>query len=146
MACPNTRTCYAVGDHGTASSTTNGGRVWRSRAATDGKELHGVSCVGVAASFYGTLVRLAADGRHWSPVKNPYSDTAAELRGVSCPTATVCYAVGAVADSGVALASLDGGAWSNQTSNTSQRLYHMACPSASACYAVGDGGVIVARS
>ncbi|MFL5893540.1 MAG: alkaline phosphatase family protein [Thermoleophilaceae bacterium] len=83
----------------------------------------------------------AADGsaRWLNPVP-----TSNDLTGVSCPTASACFAVGAA---GTVVATTDAGStWSSQASGIAGDLAAISCASASACVAVGDGGTVLASS
>lgn len=63
------------------------------------------------------------------------------LNSVSCPTTTVCFAVG---DFGLILATTNSGStWTGQTSPTTRTLHGVSCANTTTCYAVGDGGVIL---
>jgi photosystem II stability/assembly factor-like uncharacterized protein len=71
------------------------------------------------------------------------------LLGISCPTATVCVAVGrAVPNQGVAYSTTNGGVtWTALTLPVGTRsIYGISCPSATTCFAVGGtftGGFIL---
>jgi photosystem II stability/assembly factor-like uncharacterized protein len=63
------------------------------------------------------------------------------LNAVSCPSATVCYAVG---EPGTILATTNAGVtWNGQSSNTNVALRGISCPSTTTCVAVGDAGTIL---
>jgi len=151
ITCADPRTCYAVGDNSAITATANGGHTWCAQDATAHKELHAVACRGatcLAVGFSGTLVALTRGGR-WAQQTNPASGTYAELRGVSCPRAGVCYAAGVTTGGDAIMATRDGGhTWSTQTSNTTERLYDSTCAAypATACYAVGERGVIIMQA
>jgi len=64
-----------------------------------------------------------------------------DLRAISCPTSSVCVAVGAT---GTIVASADSGqSWTSIPSGTATTLNGIACPSATACLAVGDAGALI---
>jgi photosystem II stability/assembly factor-like uncharacterized protein len=63
------------------------------------------------------------------------------LNGISCPTTTVCYAVGGP---GTIIATTNGGAnWNGQSSNTNVALRAISCASTTTCAAVGDQGTVL---
>lgn len=66
--------------------------------------------------------RASAAG--WSASGVP---VAAQLNAISCPSTTVCFAVG---NRGVIIASTNGGAWATQTSGTASNLTFISCASA----------------
>jgi len=66
------------------------------------------------------------------------------LYAISCPSTTVCFAVGFGGE--VAVTANGGTAWSTQTSGTTQNLYSISCPSTSACFATGNGGTVIATA
>src|SRR5436853_4065299 len=69
------------------------------------------------------------------------SGTTQALNGVSCPTSSTCFAVGA---NGTIVATTNGGTtWTSQSSNFTQALNGISCPSTSACFAVGASGTIL---
>jgi hypothetical protein len=91
-----------------------------------------------------------------SPVPASASLSGGDLNGVSCPTATLCMAVGQ-SSQGYALAERwNGNTWhiqptANPTGATSSVLYGVSCSAAAACTAVGgsnapaSGGILVER-
>jgi hypothetical protein len=103
----------------------------------------------VAVGNSGTILTTGDGGADWA-VRS--SGTSLDLFGVSCPSATQCFAVGGhdapgVLVTGVVLASSDGGTtWSVQPA-VSTRLLGISCPTAgTTCYAVNDQGVIFAST
>ena len=149
---------------GTVAATAGSGWsvvVTPSPAGADVSELTGVACSGVGActavgdfQSSGGVFTLAErwNGTAFSvqPTPSPASPPAfSVLRGVSCPAAGECIAVGGITSSsspGLTLAERwDGTAWSTQrTANqsgsqvTDNRLLGVSCPAASACTAVGS--------
>ena len=131
------------------------------RPAGAESELTGVACSGAGActavgdfQSSGGVFTLAErwDGTAFSvqPTPSPASPPAfSVLRGVSCPAANECIAVGGITSSSVPGLTLaegwDGSTWSTQrTANqsgsqvTDNRLLGVSCPTASACIAVGS--------
>src|SRR6202158_2012142 len=74
----------------------------------------------------------AAAGPVWS---SQASGTSEILWGVSCPSASVCVAVG---ESGTILRTVNGGAtWFSQASGTANRIESVSCPTVTTCFAIG---------
>ncbi len=69
------------------------------------------------------------------------SDSSIDLDAISCPTTTVCYAVGRrnlQSDEGVIIGTTNGGhAWTVLSDRTSTPLFGVSCPSVTKCVAVG---------
>ncbi len=108
VSCPTAMQCEAVGDSG-SYQTTNGGTNWSPQAAELGNTLTGVSCADVAHCWAvgarGIYFYLTTEfGSFWSPQDT--SSSAQGLNGITCPTTSVCVAVG---PGGTVLATTDGG-------------------------------------
>jgi hypothetical protein len=98
-----------------------------------------ILAAGVTLTAFGAnaAVNLGSSSWVW---QNPLPQ-ADNLNGVSCPSATICYAVG---DLGTILATTNGGAaWNGQNSTSSANLQAVSCPSTTICVAVGDGGTVL---
>jgi hypothetical protein len=108
------------------------------------------TAVGYSEASNGSPVLLAErwNGTAWAIQRTPSPDgsTASYLRGVSCPSASACTAVGFYTTSSGASVMLaerwNGTAWAIQpvpgpSGFTNPGLYGVSCPSASACTAVG---------
>jgi phosphatidylinositol-3-phosphatase len=141
-SCPSTSTCFAVGDGGSISATTNGGGHWSSQSSPTNDRLYAVGCAKastgcVAAGDRGTIAGTST-GTSWSEQS---SGTSQALTGVSCPVAGSCVVVG---DQGTILTTTDGGAtWHSRPSGTDADLNAVSCASASLCTAVGSLGTIL---
>jgi hypothetical protein len=69
------------------------------------------------------------------------SNTTNVLTTISCPAASICYAIGA---NGTILTTTNGGStWVRHTTGTSNALTAIACPGISTCYVVGALGTIL---
>jgi Divergent InlB B-repeat domain len=86
------------------------------------------------------------DGTSWSIVPSPNEGMRSDLQGVTCSSASDCWAVGEFAGSGVPQTLIehwDGNSWtiiaSPNTSPKQSGLQAVTCVSASECWAVGDG-------
>ena len=81
-------------------------------------------CTAVGAA--GTIIGSASGGATWSPQT---SGTTTALNAVACPSATTCYAAGAVtAGSAVLVKTVNGGTnWAAQPSSSPQALTGVAC-------------------
>jgi hypothetical protein len=76
--------------------------------------------------------------------QNPLPQGNNTLNGISCPSTTICFAVGS---NGTIVATSNGGTtWTAQTSGTPYDLKTISCPSATTYFAVGYWGTIVATS
>ena len=88
----------------------------------------------------GTLIETY-NGTKWSTTASPGQANKSELAGVSCPTATRCYAVGKRGNTGQSLiATSAGGAWSAMTSpvvGDQSTLAGIDCTDDAHCVAVG---------
>ena len=152
VSCVNASNCFAVG--GTLVDHWNG-KQWTIMASpTIDGSLAGVSCVnastcfavGIAYSFEAekTLVERW-DGKRWAVMASPNGSgdavNASWLTGVSCASASSCFAVGSYYFIPDAITSLvehwNGKAWTIMDPSASY-LNGVSCVSASNCYAVGD--------
>jgi photosystem II stability/assembly factor-like uncharacterized protein len=157
ISCPSASTCYVGGDWATLSSTVDGGSTWRNHFGGGVSRYLALSCasasscVGVGASREDAVASTSDRGAFTSQ----NAGTSDWMRGVSCPTASTCYAVG---DRGTIVGRQDGTHWSAQVQTAtpipeiplyppptrSPQLLGASCPTASACFVVGDGGLIAA--
>jgi photosystem II stability/assembly factor-like uncharacterized protein len=140
--------CVAVGAAGTARVSTDGGSTWAAGTSGTTQALNGVSCVGtacVAVGAAGTIIGSASGGATWAPQT---SGTTTALNAVACPSATTCYAAGAVtAGSAVLVKTANGGTnWATQPSSSTQALTGVACLTSSYCFAGGAIGTVVGTS
>jgi hypothetical protein len=170
VACISMTTCIAVGHYVDSAGTTVtlaeawDGSDWTIKATPNpagatGSFLSGVSCSSAKActalgdyivgAGTGAELTLAErwNGSNWTIQTTP-NPTGSDFmfRGVSCPTASACTAVGQYTAPGGAAAALaevwDGTSWTTQpTPNTpgaNDSLDSVSCTSPSACTAVGD--------
>jgi photosystem II stability/assembly factor-like uncharacterized protein len=99
--------------------------------------------VGGSTFNTGTILATADGGTTWSSQTSATTDI---LSAVSCPSASVCFAVGTGTNGfgGIIVATSNGGAnWSAQVSGTNKGLNGVSCPTSTSCFAVGAGGIIV---
>jgi hypothetical protein len=116
--------------------------------------LNGVSCVSATActavggyadtgTGHSKTLTESWNGISWSVVPSPSPGADSHLNGVSCVSATVCTAVGEVAESGhgkTLTESWNGTSWSvvpSPSPGADSHLIGVSCVSASACTAVG---------
>jgi hypothetical protein len=165
VSCPSATSCFAVGE--TSGSTTliehwngTGWSLVTSPNPASGVEaaLIGVSCPTATSCFAVGFKTTSAGGRtfvvHWNGTTwsivasaNPTDgSTNAHLSGVSCPTATSCYAVGFKSTSSTIKTLVEhwnGSSWSIVASpnagsgSTRSVLSSVSCPTDTSCYAVG---------
>ncbi|MFN2581818.1 MAG: hypothetical protein ABR498_03645, partial [Candidatus Dormibacteria bacterium] len=165
VACAGSDDCLAVGwSYAGGNNTTLtehwDGSAWTVVAAVADAQFNGISCgiggcwaVGTTEPASGSPQPFAAQwnstAQSWSiaSVQAPPGDQSAELDGVACAAATVCWAVGKVQPLFAPgftplMEQLSGGAWSvapgGVPPSTLGGLSGAACVSASSCYAVGS--------
>lgn len=141
VSCATTTVCWAVGDYGVISATTNGGTGWTANAGLGSAE-YSISCASattcVAVGFGGAIEGTTNGGSTWSGQTSGTSDS---LVSISCPSTTICFAVG---NNGTIRATTTGGStWSAQTSNTTQNLTSISCPTTTTCFAVTTGSTFI---
>ena len=179
VSCASASSCFAVGSSNESTLVEHwNGTMWSVVAAPNPPRpfaggLSAVSCanatsciaVGNAATFAAnpivkTLVERW-DGTRWSIVAdaNPATSTFSTLSGVSCASATSCFAVGGT-DSGTLVERWNGTRWSLVATPTLPGPLHrsnavsvsffpglndVSCPTTTNCYAVGESntGVLV---
>jgi hypothetical protein len=174
VACPRSRSCMAVGAAPDRSGVFHtlaerwNGRRWRILPTPDpagaaGGFLASVSCISATSCIAtgnatdktdvspGTLAE-AWDGRRWRilPTPDPAGAAGSVLPGVSCLSASACFAVGFAQDSnGAAVGTLaerwNGREWTivptpNPAGAAESGLGSVSCTSPSACIAVGFAG------
>jgi RNA polymerase sigma factor (sigma-70 family) len=82
-------------------------------------------------------------GSTMAPMTGPALTGVTGLYGVSCPTTSTCFAVGATATSGVVLVSHDAGrSWSAVLVPGTSWVAAVSCSAASACVLVGSNGSV----
>jgi len=169
VSCPSRDSCTAVGSYPTATggggmfaSVWNGTR-WATRPVPNPRgavftDLSAVSCptrdACTAVGDYRTKsgVRLLAEvwnGTRWSfqPISNPPGSEKSVLQAVSCPTRTICTAIGTdlTMTGGFAMFAerWNGTQWTRQpvpspSGTTAPELHAVSCPTRTACTAVGE--------
>ncbi len=143
IACPSTRRCVIVGEHGLALTTADGGQTWQRHTTGTRQVLTGVSCptdlICYAVGAGSIVLATANSGRTWHAQRTP---APASLVGIACPVVTRCIAVG---DAGALVLTSDGGhTWLTRHSSAGRGLAAVSCPGKQVCYAVGSVGVIAA--
>ena len=157
LSCPSTTVCTAVGGttngDGAIITTTDGGTTWTSETPPSGTfQLSTISCPSVTTCFAETdivssspVVTTTNGGVTWTggaPLTNMFVDS------ISCPSTTVCTAIGSDESTGdLAVAgTTDGGTnWDNETLPGSLSVvvsgaFDISCSSPTACTAVGQEG------
>lgn len=175
VTCATAGECWAVGRHTLPSGFTQNlierwdGSAWTIADAantsdTQGNYLWSIACatatecwaVGSFSEGFGTARSLITrwDGTSWTIVESPdASSNYVFLKGVTCATATACWAVGYVFVDGhhrTLVERWDGAAWTISASPNSHAtqnnfLIGVSCPSPSECWASGyhydDSGI-----
>jgi hypothetical protein len=167
VACPTAKVCTAVGywingsgTHFTLAESWNG-TAWAIQSTPNPTgtlpQLNGASCtaatactaVGLFDNSLGRTEMLAErwNGTTWAiqSTPDPAGGFDSSFQSVSCPSTTLCTAVGSYVASGksVPLAETwDGTAWTNQNAAIPHHvrttaLFGVSCPSTKACVAVG---------
>ena len=170
VSCPSSGSCFAVGYHSTVSGVRSlvehwNGSNWSIMASPDPKGtiqdyLRGVSCVSTTSCFavgnYST-VAIGSDtvvehwnGKRWSILRSPDPAGASStiLRGVSCPSARSCFAVGEYSLNSTTRTLAEhwnGQRWSivaspNPSGSSVSALNAVSCPTTGSCFAVGSRG------
>ena len=141
ISCLGTTYCMAVGQGGTVQTSTNPTCCWSPGDVGSSVTLLGVNCqptscfiTGVDGSVYvrpplqsGTVPGHGSTGENGA------------LYGISCPTATTCFAVG---DYGTIVVTTSGGTGWTPQSGLGSAEFGISCSSATVCIAVGFGGAI----
>lgn len=154
LSCTSRNACTAVGDNGMGATIGRwNGSSWRSQpnpASTNGGYLDSVSCatsrlctaVGGGGGSDGPLIERWQDSR-WSLQRSPAAFPPADqeawvLTSVSCPTQTMCAAIGGSNDYGALIEMWNGKRWriTNRLGQYSI-LNGVSCSSATSCFAVG---------
>ncbi len=157
VACPSAQSCFAVGGYSLRPNNVNkqllerwNGNDWSvmSGPPTSVSRLLGVACPTPISCFAvgdslrkGTGFRPGIEhwnGTSWSLMKTPTAPAnSPTLSGVSCPSASSCFAVG-----GTAVWHWNGTAWSKMTvsnpGGSPPTLNAVSCPSTTSCFAVGS--------
>src|SRR5579875_2055974 len=106
ISCLSVWRCYSVGYAQTSLRTTDAGRTWSSPSTPQSsQDLARVACptafqciaVGDNADgiIYHRIVLTTDGGQTWRYPATPIDHTRYPLNGIACPSARVCYAVGA---------------------------------------------------
>ncbi len=161
LSCPTTSDCWAAGttpsDAGEIVASTSGGSTWTSEAAMDGLHyLRAISCptttrcwavgydtgenLGIP-TFRAGVVVTTDGGKTWKRQRLPNGTSI--LSGLSCPTATKCWAVGdsgALADDDPAVVTTNShGRWTTESVPRAVFvLWDVSCPTSQVCWAIGE--------
>ncbi len=166
ISCISTSQCWAVGDYYNGSTYQTlierwNGSAWSiasslNASTSQNNDLNAVSCISASQCWavgnysngttYQTLI-LLWNGSSWARVSSPNTSTTQfnELKGVTCPSASQCWAAGDYSN-GTTYQTLieqwNGSSWSivsspNTSSAQSDYLLGVACSSASACWTAG---------
>ena len=150
ISCPSISTCHAVGVSGTVIGTTDGGTTWNLQTLSTGN-LVSISCVPTACYAVTNVSSFikTTDGINWSSPAGV--GVATGLTGISCATASVCFATDADSSGqNLVYVTTDGGVtWtisfnlaSDSQAGISAPFGAITCPSATTCFAVGGSGLI----
>jgi hypothetical protein len=170
VACPSATLCTAVGSYTNSAGVIVtlaerwNGTSWAVQTTPNptgarASSLNDVACpsttlctaVGSYTNSAGVIVTLAErwNGTSWAvqTTPNPSGATLTVLRGVSCPSTSVCMGVGWHRNSSGLLVTLaerwSGGTWAiqatpNPSATPGSGLHRVSCVAATACLAVGD--------
>jgi hypothetical protein len=167
VSCPSTKSCFAVGSYAAGSTQLPLVEHWNGSAwgvqgsaapgGSAGAGLTGVSCPNPKSCFavgnFSTSFSINPLAEHWNGSSwsvqaspNPSGSSSTTLRGVSCPSAKSCFAVGVYTTS-TATKTLaehwNGSSWgvlasANPGGSTVAALTSVSCPSTKSCFAVGN--------
>jgi photosystem II stability/assembly factor-like uncharacterized protein len=158
LSCPASNTCYVVRAFpssalNTILKTTDGGSTWTEQ--TPSAQVIRVYCIDASTCYApgtsGAMLKTTDGGGTWSALT---TETTYYLEDISCPAASVCFAVGnnlwsgASTTSNIVLKTTDGGTtWTTMNTGTSNVLYGIYCTDANKCYvAASDNGTILYTS
>ncbi len=158
VSCPNSTSCFAVGDTDSGPSLVEhwNGSSWKITTIPNPIDapLFGVSCPSTTSCFVvgNNLISSLMDhwnGKSWSvmTIADPAGSVETALTAVSCRSTTSCFAVGYYAtsdgDENTLAERWNGSTWSvmatpNPPGSILPVLYGVSCPSTTSCFAVGD--------
>jgi hypothetical protein len=96
------------------------------------------------------LVVSSDGGLHWGLPAQPPDLTGDSLTGITCASATECFAYGEGANGGFVLATLDGGqSWTSETISGASAVHSISCPDVTDCFAAAitpSGGAVYATN
>jgi hypothetical protein len=143
VACPDSRTCYAVGSV-TIMVSHDGGQTWRTTYDKQNGLLQSLSCpnsvtcyaIGYLGGAGNTIIGTVDGGQTWRRLRTGQEPP---LNDITCPSRTVCYASGPYADA--LLTTRDGGqTWSSRT--LPWKVVSLSCPGADVCYGSLDTALV----
>ncbi len=157
VSCPNSTSCFAVGDTDSGPSLVEhwNGSSWKITTIPNPIDapLFGVSCPSTTSCFVvgNNLISSLMDhwnGKSWSvmTIADPAGSVETALTAVSCRSTTSCFAVGYYAtsdgDENTLAERWNGSTWSvmatpNPPGSILPVLYGVSCPSTTSCFAVG---------
>lgn len=143
VACPDSKTCYAIGSV-TIMLSHDGGQTWRTTYDKRDGFLQALSCpnsvtcyvIGYDGGAGNTIIGTMDGGQTWQRLRTgreppPYNMT--------CPTSRVCYVSGPYLDA--LLITGDGGrTWSSRT--LPWKVVSLSCPGADVCYGSLDTALV----
>ena len=162
ITCPTALICRAVGK-GSILATDDGGARWMSLGPVVGDDYgngSGLLCPDArlcyATRSFGRILISHDSGRTWQNHRNPYSGTAVEFNGISCPSRQVCFTIGIGCHQdpchqgenpvSAVLTTANGGlSWRRGFTTQVRAFVHaIACPSVRVCYVAGGPGIVLA--
>jgi hypothetical protein len=169
VACPGSGTCLAVGwfTDGASGDTLPTAEKWNGASwsllsvpdpsGSTNAQLDGVACSGTGNCFAAGISMSKAfiehwNGSAWSVVSSPSPNPVSLLLGVTCPSASRCWAVGFTnpGSAGGPLAERwNGTNWTvvhTPGSGSDDELDSVSCASTSDCVATGSGGNMFASA
>jgi hypothetical protein len=107
VACPSTKSCFAVGNYSTGSAVKTlaehwNGSSWSSQASINpspSASLSAVACPNTKSCFAVGNSQIKDliehwNGSNWGGISSPSPRVVARLTAVACPSARICFAVG----------------------------------------------------
>ena len=138
--CMGVRSCLVGGGDGILLAGPSGTGTWSSRVsgAAKGDLLLSVACAGGSRCVaVGDVTAVSADGgQRWRARKSNNG-----MSGVTCPSTSVCLAVGVGGD--IEVSANGGVSWSSRHSGVTDSLQAVSCATSTTCVAVGENGDIV---
>lgn len=141
VSCPSSAACFGVGAGGLIIHTSDGGVDWGLQNTGQVPRLVGVSCLSTGlCDFAGNQGELLVT-RGDATVDDRRSGAGA-LRGVSCASASNCFAVGPTNGTVGPVFWTDTGWSSWNSAGSTGELNAVSCPTVSICFAAGNAGAI----
>lgn len=141
IRCPDPAVCFVVSGQ-EILTTVDTGNSWTSFRLEPYLTINEMTCPDTTTCMtlggflsYPTVISTEDEGQTWMQRDSLIGSADLELRGLDCPTRTVCFASGM---NGLLITTSDGGqTWQHLHAPTTSGLTGISCPTITTCYAVG---------